>query len=156
MARGKAIPEAVQWIIIRLSTVMAADDVAMYTDVGVRSVNRVLRHFKQTGEIKGAMKLRGRLHQTLCNYDVQVSLELSNSKYTSLNKVQYLHARLNAVPILNLDELRMELQETCGVAVSDVTIWRTLVKGGYSMKKVRLHPLNTLHAHNDLAFSGCP
>jgi transposase len=40
------------------------------------------------------------------------------------------------MPDLYLDELRMELLETCGVSVSESTIWRTLVKGGYSMKKV--------------------
>ena len=36
-----------------------------------------------------------------------------------------------------LDELRLELQEVCGVSISLSTIWRTLKKGGYSMKKVR-------------------
>ena len=46
--------------------------------------------------------------------------------------------RLNESPDLYLDELRMELQETCGTSVSISTIWRTLVKGGYSMTKVNL------------------
>jgi Transposase len=40
-------------------------------------------------------------------------------------------------PDIYLDELRLELQEVCGVSVSLSTIWRTLVKSGYSMKKVR-------------------
>jgi len=51
---------------------------------------------------------------------------------------QFLHTTLNNMPDLYLDELRLELQETCGVSVSIPTVWRTLVKGGYTMKKVRL------------------
>lgn len=43
------------------------------------------------------------------------------------------------MPDLYLDELWLELQETAGVDVSISTIWRTLVKGGYSMKKVKIH-----------------
>ena len=43
---------------------------------------------------------------------------------------------LEKTPDLYLDELRIELLETCGVSVSESTIWRTLIKGGYSMKKV--------------------
>jgi hypothetical protein len=44
---------------------------------------------------------------------------------------------LSNTPDLYLDELRWELQEVCGVSVSVSTIWRTLIKGGYSMKKVK-------------------
>ena len=43
------------------------------------------------------------------------------------------------MPDLYLDELRTELLETCGVSVSLATIWRTLIKGGYTMKKVCDH-----------------
>ena len=48
---------------------------------------------------------------------------------------QYLHAALNKTPDLYLDELRLELEQMCGVSVSMSTIWRTLVKSGYTMKK---------------------
>ena len=34
-----------------------------------------------------------------------------------------------------LDELHLELEERLGVSVATSTIWRSLVKGGYSMKK---------------------
>ena len=40
------------------------------------------------------------------------------------------------MPDLYLDELRLELQETCGVSIAMSTIWRTLQSGGYWMKKV--------------------
>jgi hypothetical protein len=72
MARGKAIPEVVHWIVIRLSTTMSAEQISMYTDVGVRKVNEILTHFKQTGDIKISRRSEHRLHKTLCDYDIEV------------------------------------------------------------------------------------
>jgi hypothetical protein len=43
---------------------------------------------------------------------------------------------LKNTPDLYLDELREELKAECGVSVNLSTIWRTLVRSGYSMKKV--------------------
>ncbi len=50
---GKTIPEAVQWIVIRLgtSTGMSVEDVAMYTAVDQRTVKKILTHFRRTGEV---------------------------------------------------------------------------------------------------------
>ena len=56
----------------------------------------------------------------------------------SLIPGQFLHRTVNNTPDLYLDELHKELQDICGVSVSLSTVWRTLVKGGYSMKKVQL------------------
>ena len=50
--------------------------------------------------------------------------------------IKHLFKTLSSTPDLYLDELRLELQEKFGVSVSLSTIWRTLRKGGYSMKKV--------------------
>ena len=74
MGRGKAIPELVHWIIIRLGTTMSEDDIAMYTDVSVRSVRRILTYFKHTGQVNVPEKqISGpQLHKTLCDFDVQV------------------------------------------------------------------------------------
>ena len=51
MAKGKAIPESTQWIVIRLATCMPVDEIAMYTDIGVRSVKRLLAYFNKHGEL---------------------------------------------------------------------------------------------------------
>jgi hypothetical protein len=48
-----------------------------------------------------------------------------------------MHAVLDNKPDLYLDEMRLELEQVCGVSVSLPTIWRNLVKSGYTMKKVR-------------------
>ena len=56
--------------------------------------------------------------------------------------IQHLFNTLSAALDLYLDELRLELQERLGVSVSTSTIWRTLRKGGYTMKKVRYVIIN--------------
>jgi transcription initiation factor IIE alpha subunit len=72
MGRGKAIPEAVHWIIIRLGTAMSDDDIAMYTDVSVRSVRRILVYFRRTGQVNLPQKTAApQLHKALCDYDIQ-------------------------------------------------------------------------------------
>jgi hypothetical protein len=43
---------------------------------------------------------------------------------------------LGSTPDVYLNELHLELQDTCGVLVLESTVWTTLVKGGYTMKKV--------------------
>ena len=53
--------------------------------------------------------------------------------YTS----QYLWNTISSTPDVYLDELCLELEENHGVSIATSTIWRTLVKGGYSMKKAR-------------------
>ena len=52
---------------------------------------------------------------------------------------KHLFDTLSCTPDLYLDELQLELQQTSGVDISISTIWRTLVKSGFSMKKVSQH-----------------
>ena len=73
MAQGKAIPEVVQWIIVRLSTNMSADEISMYTDVGLRKVNEIIAYFNKTGDIKLSRRSKRQLHRTLCDHDIEVS-----------------------------------------------------------------------------------
>ena len=80
MAQGKSIPEVVHWIIIRLSTAMTAEEIAMYTDVGLRSVKKILSHFKQTGDVNIPKRLKPQPRQALCDLDIEVcnAVSLSN------------------------------------------------------------------------------
>ena len=73
MVQGKAIPKPVQWIIVRLGTTMSVEGIAMYTDVGQRTVKKILSHFRQTGQVptRKSVDLPA-LHRTLCDHDVEV------------------------------------------------------------------------------------
>jgi len=138
MVQGKAIPEPVQWIVVRLSTLMPLEEVCMYTDVSKRSVERIMAHFRRTGSIMvPASKAKHQLHRALCDYDVEVrghSLSFTSLIY---HQLQHLLTTMTNMPDVYLDELCLDLQAKCGVVVSLNTVWRTLQKGGFTMKKVR-------------------
>jgi hypothetical protein len=45
-------------------------------------------------------------------------------------------AAIAKTPDVYLEELKQEMLDTCGISVPISTIWKTLTKGGYTMKKV--------------------
>ena len=134
MPQGKAIIEDVQWIVIRLSATMSPEDIAAYTNLSERKVRGIISHFNRTGDVKVPTCERPRLQRSLQDEDIKVCEFVSSSYPTDLYK--HLFDTLSCMPDLYLDELWLELQQTSGVDVSISTIWRTLVKGGFSMKKV--------------------
>ena len=72
MARGKAIPEVVHWIIIRLSTILSAEEISMYTDVSTCKVSEIIAYFNQTGGVNLSHRSKCQLHKMLCDYDIEV------------------------------------------------------------------------------------
>ena len=74
MGSGKAIPESVQWIVIRLSTRLSVEEICMYADISKRSVERIMAYFRRTGDVLVASKSKGYLpsHRALCDQDIEV------------------------------------------------------------------------------------
>ena len=134
MPQGKAVIKDVQWIVIRLSATMSPEDIAAYTNLSERKVRGIISHFNWTGDVKVPTCEWPRLQRSLRDEDIKVCEFVSSSYPTDLYK--HLFDTLSCMPDLYLHELRLELQQTSGVDVSISTIWRTLVKGGFSMKKV--------------------
>ena len=81
---GQAHPPEVHWIVVRLSTVMPKEDVAVYTGVPARSVDRILHYYRVNGTVKGndLCKEKGnrRRNGVLRDIDLQVSVELYKCK----------------------------------------------------------------------------
>jgi hypothetical protein len=71
MPTGKPVIEDIQWIIVCMGAAMSSEDIAMYTDVGERNVQDILAHFKQSGDDKVLKCQRPKLHQRLCDYDIE-------------------------------------------------------------------------------------
>jgi hypothetical protein len=69
---GKPISEDMQWTIIRLSTAMSREDIAMYTDVSLRKVNDVLSTFNKEGTVKVYTRQKLDTYSSLSEEDVQV------------------------------------------------------------------------------------
>ena len=72
MTQGQAVPESIQWIIIRLSATMPAHEISGYTDISDRKVRDILAHFKNTGSIIVSKREKATLHKSLQDEDIQV------------------------------------------------------------------------------------
>ena len=76
MAHGKTHPPEVHWIVVRLSTIMAKEDISVYTGVAIRSVERILQYYRVNGTVKSddrRKKRPGNGRGVLSDEDVQVS-----------------------------------------------------------------------------------
>lgn len=51
---------------------------------------------------------------------------------------QFLLGTIRRSPDLYLDELQEMMAVSCGIDVSRSTVWRTLRRAGFTMKKVRI------------------
>jgi predicted methyltransferase len=82
MGRGKTLAPEVRWIIVRLSTFLSKDDIAIYTDIPLRSIERILQYYHDHGTVKDddkrAQVTERKTH--LRDVDIQVSL-CSNLTY---------------------------------------------------------------------------
>ena len=133
---GKAVSEEIQWIIIRLSSTMSREDIAMYTGISHRKIDNVLSTFNKYGSVKTTIRKKPHTYASLCDDDVQV--HLIYLLCTSVSPAtQHLCRTLESTPDLYLDELRQDLELHNGKSVSISTIWRTLRNAVYTMKKVR-------------------
>jgi CRP-like cAMP-binding protein len=72
MARGARIPAEVQWIVIRLSSLLKKDDIAIYTGISVRSVGRILMHFQAHGTIQVCESLQQVKRRHLRELNIEV------------------------------------------------------------------------------------
>lgn len=51
MDQGEFISESVQWIVIRLASLMSVEETAMYANISTTSVRQIVAHFKETGDV---------------------------------------------------------------------------------------------------------
>ena len=55
---------------------MSIKDMAMYSDVSPSSIQRILAHFKETGDVIKLKHFKTQVTPTLCDLDIQVWLYL--------------------------------------------------------------------------------
>ena len=79
MARGSKMPPDVQYIVIRLSSIMKPENIAIYTGISRQSVLRILQYFSLHGTIEHK-KERKKKGTHLRDMD----LEVSTSSFLSL------------------------------------------------------------------------
>ena len=72
MPQGQAVPESIQWIVVRLSATTPVDEISGYVDLSNRKVRGILAHFKKTGDVNVPKRERPTLHKSLQDEDIQV------------------------------------------------------------------------------------
>jgi hypothetical protein len=82
MARGQAVPESMQWIIIRLSAVMATYEISGFTDISERKVRDILAHFNKTGGVTVSQHEQATIHNALQDEHIQVLFIFALLGYT--------------------------------------------------------------------------
>jgi len=121
--QGRSVSLDVQLIIVRLSARHCKEDISAYTDVSVRSVQRVLNYFRKHGTVKAldpqAILKRHSQSEQLSSFDLDCVLGI-----------------IGRNPDAYLDEMVDLIDNETGQRVSKSTIWRYLTNAGFTMKKI--------------------
>ena len=142
MPRGISIPESTCWVVVRMHTChFSPEQIRLLTEISPRQQRRILKRFRKTDNVladKNDPRLRGRPRQMMAE-DVAVSSWFS-LQFAGVNiwwiSCKFLQNSINNTCDIYLDELKDSLGMICGKDVSESTIWRTLKRCGYRMKKV--------------------
>lgn len=117
------------------------NSIVQYTGCKRRTVERILSDYRKKGtaaQIHLSKELRG-AKRALRPADVRVC-QLFHSEYSAIFiQHQFLQGQVRFSPDIYLNELRELLEERRGIEVSDATLWRSLRRSGFTMKKVSSH-----------------
>jgi len=93
----------------------------MCLGVSERAIRSVISHFREHGTVNGG---------------IPIQEEHKKNRHLRDVDVEFLLGAVNQQPDLYLDELKEILEISCGVSISRSTIWRTLRRAGFTMKKL--------------------
>ena len=77
MPQGQTISRPVQEIVLRLSSLLPNEDISFYTGISLRSVERILQHFKSHGVLPEAKERPGRTRKALRDVELAASSYIS-------------------------------------------------------------------------------
>lgn len=123
MVQGQKVSSEMQRAIVRLSRMLSNEQIAMCLDLSTRSVRRVLSHFHAYGT-------------TSDTKEPPTEDERKGNRHLRDVDVEFLLGTIRKMPDLYLDELQEMLASSCGIQISRSTIWRTLRRSGFTMKKI--------------------
>ncbi|KAJ6456076.1 Homeodomain-like protein [Mycena sanguinolenta] len=121
MARGKVMSDDLRGAILNMARTLDIANICHYTGCKTRTVQRILEDYRMKGTVM-------REH---------LKLEMRGAKRgMSSSDIRFLTGVVRHSPDVYLDELREIIEEKRGTEVSEATIWRTLRRCGFTMKKV--------------------
>ncbi|KAJ7463644.1 hypothetical protein FB451DRAFT_1180122 [Mycena latifolia] len=125
MPKGVTVAESMCWTVVRMLVCRKSpQEIHAFTDVSPRQQRRIFKLWRETSEVKrrkDGPELQGRPRK-LTSQDVAVLTAFSGSVDETCDTY--------------LEELQESLGFVCGAEASQATIWRTLQRKGYRMKKV--------------------
>jgi len=131
------IPDITKRHIFVQSTILRQKDVAERFGVATKTVQRVVRNVLTTGKVSRPPLVAGRTRE-LSWQDVNVRISNFTCGLLETDSVQYLILLARHTPDIYLSELRHRLEVERGVTVHESTIYRSLHRAGYSMKKLSI------------------
>ena len=81
MPQGKAVIEAIQWIVVCLSGLMSPVDIAACMDLSKHKVRDILAYFNRNGDVQVSVHEHARIQISLQDEDIQVWVYLLSSMY---------------------------------------------------------------------------
>ncbi|KAJ7301733.1 hypothetical protein DFH08DRAFT_640366, partial [Mycena albidolilacea] len=123
MTRGKSLSDDLRGAILNMARTLDVYAICHYTGCKKRTVEGILEDYRKKGTVM-------REH---------LKLEMRGAKRSmSIGDIRFITSLVRHSPDVYLDELREQLEDTRGSEVSEATIWRTLKRCGFTMKKVCL------------------
>ncbi|KAK7054183.1 hypothetical protein R3P38DRAFT_1486142 [Favolaschia claudopus] len=121
MTRGKSLSDDLRGAIFNMALTLDVPQICRYTGCKTRTVQRVLQDYRRKGTV-----MREHLQQ-----------EMRGAKRAmTCGDVQFLTGIVRHSPDVYLDELREMLENRRGIEVTEATIWRTLKRCGFTVKKL--------------------
>ena len=142
MPRYKAISEDLCWVLVHMyhKRNLTVQDIERHTGVKVRTIQKILKLFNDTGKVLPAKRPASRPFK-LNQDNVDVSCNYTTCIITDFFILKYIEACISHSPDAYLDELRTQLEEACGVKVHESTVWKALKRRGFTLKKVSIRAI---------------
>jgi len=121
MTRGHALSDDLRGAILNMAHSLDVDNICKYTGCKKRTVQRILEDYRKKGSV-----IREHMRQ-----------ETRGAKRRlTTGDIRFIRGIVRHSPDVYLDEIRELIEERCGTEVSELTIWRTLRRCGFTMKKL--------------------
>ncbi|KAF8800956.1 hypothetical protein BYT27DRAFT_7008402, partial [Phlegmacium glaucopus] len=108
-------------VLLHMAQFLDIDTITHYTSCKRRTIERILSDFRKTGSVARQHLRKGLLH--------------GRRRATNGQDVQFLQGLVRHSPNVYLDEMRELLETRRGINVGKPTVWRALIRSGFTMKK---------------------
>jgi transposase len=140
MTRGKPLSDDLRKVILNMGMTRDISTIVELTRLKCRTVERIFQDYRNKGMVMWEhlyKELHGQKH-SLTVSNTKVKFRCASPKPLSKFLLKFLCGLVRHSPDNYLAELQEILEDRLGLEVNESTIWRSLKRCGFIMKKVRL------------------